>query len=53
MLLCLLVLQKTLSRRGQVDSLSTVNLAESPLSFLSTWEPTLPCDILLVIWNKY
>ena len=51
MLLCLLVLQNTLSRRGQVVSLSTVNLAESILSFLSTWDPTLPCDIFLSATN--
>ena len=42
MLLCLLVLQNTLSRRGQVASLSTEYLGASGRSFLSTWEPTFP-----------
>ena len=40
MLLCLLVLQNTLRRRGQVASLSTVYLGASGRSFLSTWDPT-------------
>ena len=42
MLLCLLVLQNTRRRRGQVASLSTEYLGASGRSFLSTWDPTFP-----------
>ena len=45
MLLCLLVLQKTLNKRGHVASLSTVNFGTSALSLFSTCDPTFPWDI--------